>query len=599
VSFRSRLTIFFLLIVVLPMIAVAVLVLEVSGDSETGKADARLSASLDTAVALYNEQLEDTLRPLREVAADERLIRALESEQQLEDGLTRELAEEENLDLLVIRDADGRELASVGEEPGFGVAQVKINGADGRIGSVLGSIGNATAYVSEVRAMTGRDAVLQFDGETATTLPLGEVELPAAESAATIEVDGDEKRAASVTLFGGVGMEPTLTLIGPLEEGGLAGARPFIVGVLAVFFLIALAFITVLLRALHGQTSAMLAAARRIGGGDFSQDVPVEGNDEMAGLALEFNKMSDRLSAQMDELRQQRVELEDSVRRIGNAFASGLDRAAVLEIVAETAISACDAEYARITLPGQDSIEVGTPPEGERVEATESTGATAITIMRERQSFSDEQRGVLRYLAAQASTSIENIALHEQVSQQAVTDELTGLANNRALRRWMDNESERAERFGHPLSLLMVDLDDFKAVNDTYGHLQGDEVLRALGRILRRESRGIDEPARYGGEEFAVGLPETGAEGALEVAERVRARIAAQEIPLVDGDGSIAITASIGVATFPVSAGDVRSLFSAADDALYRAKRSGKNRVEIASALAGAGAKGPEDSRRR
>ena len=129
------------------------------------------------------------------------------------------------------------------------------------------------------------------------------------------------------------------------------------------------------------------------------------------------------------------------------------------------------------------------------------------------------------------SSSIENIALHELVSEQAVTDELTGLSNNRRFRELIAKEAARAERFGHELSLIMLDIDDFKQINDTYGHLQGDKVLRMVGRVLQLESRGVDEPARYGGEEFAVALPETGLEGALDLAERVRARIESEQVP--------------------------------------------------------------------
>ena len=99
-----------------------------------------------------------------------------------------------------------------------------------------------------------------------------------------------------------------------------------------------------------------------------------------------------------------------------------------------------------------------------------------------------------------------------------MTDELTGLSNNRRFRELISKEAARAERFGHELSLIMLDIDDFKQINDTYGHLQGDEVLRMVGRVLHLESRGVDEPARYGGEEFAVALPETGLDG------RARAR---------------------------------------------------------------------------
>jgi len=128
----------------------------------------------------------------------------------------------------------------------------------------------------------------------------------------------------------------------------------------------------------------------------------------------------------------------------------------------------------------------------------------------------------------------------------------------------------------------MLDIDDFKRVNDTYGHLQGDEVLKEVARVLHESSREIDEPARYGGEEMAVALPQTGLQGAFEFAERVRQRIEALQIPLLDGDedGMLHVTASFGAASLPHSAKiDKDALVAAADAALYRAKRSGKNRT--------------------
>jgi diguanylate cyclase (GGDEF)-like protein len=477
-----------------------------------------------------------------------------------------------------------------------------------------------------VRELTGENATVHGEsGTVATTIPVGDVALPAAGSAETLELDGEDVRAASA----GLGDDAlTLTLYGEIESGGFAATRPLVAAALAGFFLIALGFVVVLMRSLQGQIQAMLSAARRIGSGDFSQKLPVEGNDEIAGLAREFNSMSDRLAAQMGELRRQRTELEQSVRRIGEAFASGLDRAALLEIVAETAISACEAEHARILLAGSQDPEVavGRPLSEESLEAARAaerdalrTGrmaaaregdahaishplvaagdagdgdgrdarssalaGAAMTIVRSGREFDREQREVLRYLIGQAAASIENVELHEMVAEQAVTDELTGLPNNRRFRRWIATEVARSERFGHDLSLLMLDIDDFKHVNDTYGHLQGDEVLRQVGRILREESRGIDEPARYGGEEFAIGLPETDLEGAYEFAERVRERIADVDVPMVDGPGSMRVTTSVGAATAASSGRDARALVDAADQALYRAKRAGKNRTERA-----------------
>src|SRR5436190_20044036 len=113
----------------------------------------------------------------------------------------------------------------------------------------------------------------------------------------------------------------------------------------------------------------------------------------------------------------------------------------------------------------------------------------------------------------------------------------------------MTAEVERARRYGHELGLIMLDIDNFKQINDTYGHLQGDDVLRAVAHVLRQSSREIDEPARYGGEEMAVALPQTDLEGAYQFAERVRKRIEALALPLPDGDGVLRVTASFGAAS--------------------------------------------------
>ena len=171
------------------------------------------------------------------------------------------------------------------------------------------------------------------------------------------------------------------------------------------------------------------------------------------------------------------------------------------------------------------------------------------------------------------------------MQKQAVTDELTGLFNHRRFQEVMTAEVERARRYGHELGLIMLDIDNFKSVNDTHGHLTGDNVLRAVARVLRQSSRDVDEPARYGGEEMAVALPLTDLEGAYQFAERVRGRIEALELPLPDGNGTLRVTASFGVASLATADGASKSaLVAAADGALYEAKRSGKNRTVRATA---------------
>ena len=123
------------------------------------------------------------------------------------------------------------------------------------------------------------------------------------------------------------------------------------------------------------------------------------------------------------------------------------------------------------------------------------------------------------------------VELHEQLRRQATVDELTGLANHRRFQEVLSREALRTRRSGRPLALALLDIDDFKQVNDTHGHQQGDEVLAAVASVVRDHSRDIDEPARYGGEELAVVLPQTDLEGAAQLAERMREAVERLRLP--------------------------------------------------------------------
>jgi diguanylate cyclase (GGDEF)-like protein len=160
----------------------------------------------------------------------------------------------------------------------------------------------------------------------------------------------------------------------------------------------------------------------------------------------------------------------------------------------------------------------------------------------------------------------------------ATMDGLTGVYNRREFNRWISCEIERSRREGDPVSLIMVDIDYFKKINDTYGHHIGDEALRCVSGLLKQEVRPGDHVARYGGEEFAIILPKTSGTEAMSVAERLRATIEAQPV-LLDTGGILNLTASIGFATFPMHANSENMLMTEADKALYRAKQSGRNRV--------------------
>jgi diguanylate cyclase (GGDEF)-like protein len=193
--------------------------------------------------------------------------------------------------------------------------------------------------------------------------------------------------------------------------------------------------------------------------------------------------------------------------------------------------------------------------------------------------MTDEDRLVLSAVASELVVAVENSRLYRLTSRLAVTDELTGLANYRHLQHRLDEELARASRYGKPLSLLMLDADDFKAFNDAYGHVTGDAALADLGSIIRGRVREVDVVARYGGEEFSVILPETDAAGAFVVAEKIREAVELHHFVDDNGERSCHLTVSIGLGTFPAHANDKDGLLREADDALYHAKNGGKNRV--------------------
>jgi diguanylate cyclase (GGDEF)-like protein len=183
---------------------------------------------------------------------------------------------------------------------------------------------------------------------------------------------------------------------------------------------------------------------------------------------------------------------------------------------------------------------------------------------------------VLAWLLARTLTR-----LHHTVETQAITDPLTGLWNRRYMAETLEREVARGLRFGHQVSLIIIDVDDFKKINDQLGHLQGDIVLETVADVVREATRSIDVAARYGGDELALVLVETGREGASILAERLAERMRETRVPLRDG-GSMDVTLSIGVATLPDSADELEDLVDAADRALLRAKRAGKNQIRIA-----------------
>jgi len=193
--------------------------------------------------------------------------------------------------------------------------------------------------------------------------------------------------------------------------------------------------------------------------------------------------------------------------------------------------------------------------------------------------FNDTDVQLGQSLATQAATALENARLYAEVESLAVTDSLTGIANRRAFDRALERELVRARHYGYPLALVMIDVDSFKQYNDTYGHLAGDQRLRAVARLLTQCVREIDFVARYGGEEFVIILPDTNRQQALQVAEQIRRSAEAEYTGSLNGQVIPGYTLSMGVAVFPEDAQTPSELLLAADYAELTAKRTGKNRV--------------------
>ena len=641
-SFRSRLLLFFMIIVIVPMIAAALVLFSITADSETGKTDAAIAQGLRAAFAVYDGDRAEARDELARVARDPQLAAALARGDA--SGVRRRLVALSRAVPGARRIAaygnDRRLVAAVGSPDAVAPAVAAPSAGSHRIGLVAVSVTSAADYVREVRNLTGLDArVVAADRELATTLP---AQGPPEARSGDVTIGGTDYRGRFGSLADPV---PPRVQVGVFRDrealaSSISERRLLIASILGAFLLLALLSSVVVVRALQRQVRKFLEAAQRLARGDFSRRVPIEGGDEFAALGREFNAMSEQLAAKIEEVQRKRGELEETIRRVGEAVAAGLDRQEMVSIAVRTAVEACQAEAGRalpIDLRKMKAAHVGdTTPEIEAalvdaersafaiheghsadwlalldpaVDSDEPLGRKpvrahvngvyamavpllarlgrgrtleqvgVVSIARVGREFDDSEYDLFAYLTGQAAVSIENVDLHETVRVQAVTDELTGLYNLRHFHDTLDSEIERSRRFGTETGLMLLDIDDFKLVNDTYGHQQGDLVLIQVGRVLRGLSRDIDEPARYGGEEMAVILPQTDVLGAELLAERMRAAVAGIEIDRLDGGGMLRVTASFGVASLPSNAQDKDTLIAEADAALYRAKRAGKNRV--------------------
>lgn len=280
--------------------------------------------------------------------------------------------------------------------------------------------------------------------------------------------------------------------------------------------------------------------------------------------------------------------VREAVALVGETLAATHNPDALLPVILRAAVEATDAAGGMIMSSGKivasqatTYVRAGSAIEIP-LEIAEGEPPATMTLFPPAGGFTAEARDAANWISDQAAIALENARLHRLVERQAITDELTGLPNRRQFLARLDIELSRSRRSGRPLALVLADLDDFKRVNDTWGHGVGDQALRNFAAILRSTVREIDLPARLGGEEFAILLPDTDLAGGIELAERARHLLAASSHGTTAP--STRLTASFGVTCFPtVSAPD--ELLVDADKSLYEAKRRGKN-VVVAAGVA-------------
>jgi diguanylate cyclase (GGDEF)-like protein len=274
-----------------------------------------------------------------------------------------------------------------------------------------------------------------------------------------------------------------------------------------------------------------------------------------------------------------------SVDIVGETLAATHDPQALLPVVLKAATEATGATGGVILTNDVPRMSRGST-NGSRAEQldvplrTEAGTTSVLRLYSGAEPFDHDARDAAKWIATQAEIALENAHLHQLVQQQALTDDLTSLPNRRRFMSEFRRESQRAERSGTPLSVIALDIDDFKQVNDTWGHETGDLVLRGLAEALAAAIRTIDLAARLGGEEFAILLPNTDAEGAQGVAERIQRDLA--EMTVSAGTDTVRATASFGISSFPDLAA-LTNLLNDADRSLYQAKRAGKNRIVVSS----------------
>ena len=665
-SLQQRLTLFFVLIVILPLAAAGFVVQRVIGDEIGERAIISLRPALDSTVSLYNSRSQVLVKRVRTSVADDAFPRLLRDKNgpALDAYLNRRLAASPDVDFLIVTDGDGQVLGSAANDPSFvqgfeppTTDEIVATGAGTGTGFTrtpailvrIAGVGNVGRLIGgfwidgELLGLSGTDddsdlSVVADGTVIASTASLGEPVQIDVDFTDDFSTNLDEPvEAAATQLDGGVGIVAT-TPSAPIEASSQRVLTSLLV-LLALALVGTTALAYLLARLISQPLEELAQGAAAIAEGKFDYRIPVRSRDEVGQLALAFNDMTARLHDTVGELSHSRDQLQRAVRRVGDTLRSTHDMKQMLESVVNTAADALEADvailwsfsprsrdelYASIargidldTLPrlqvseGQvgfvaerASAIVIPPPHGTQGMPRPARNEPAFPVALvtplysqdrmvavlalyrtdPRKHFGDEDIEMVNFLAEQCGVAIENVLLHEEAQRLSLTDGLTGTWNRRFMQMQFRQVLATATRFGRPFSILMLDLDNFKQINDTFGHTRGDEILVEFAERVKLALREVDTFARYGGEEFICLLAETDMMGAITTAEKIREAIGAE--PFGDApERQVSLTVSIGIASYPEHGESYAALVESADQAMYRAKQLGRDRVTVAEKL--------------
>src|SRR4051794_23585803 len=356
-SFRSRLTLFFVLIVVVPMVSVTVVIFSLIDDNEQGKANAGIKARQDAATNLALVAVSEADTAAKAVGSDRRLAAGLRAHDRAAvQRRAATLAASLRLQRLLIYGTDKHAIADVGRKDAILPATRQLEDHGTPVGTLQVSVQSGAQYVKLIKEVSDLQVAVRRRGFIlASTVPgVTSQELPTGQGNA--KIGGHTYRATTFPLhdFRGGLLQVSLLRDQAKTSSSVDNRRLYVGAILLGFFFLAFIFAVTVSRSLQAQVASFLQAARRLGGGEFDTKVPTVGNDEFAALGQEFNTMAAQLEERLGELREERTRVERSMRRLGEALASNLDRDALLGIVVETAVDGVGADGGRASAQTAD-----------------------------------------------------------------------------------------------------------------------------------------------------------------------------------------------------------------------------------------------------